>query len=177
MCDYCGCRSEPEIAALSADHEHMLALTARLRRAHTAGGPLSELVAELADLLEPHARREERGVFAALIGEGIDSTYVERFELDHATLKELLSHGDAHAQALPLVELLEDHVLREETDLFPAAHQLLGSDAWATIAASSDNPEFAVSNSGLTDDTHHHHHHDHNGPGDDTRRRIGPPAD
>jgi hypothetical protein len=37
---------------------------------------------------------------------------------------------------LQIVDLLEDHILREESDLFPAAHQLLGSDAWATIAAS-----------------------------------------
>ena len=177
MCDYCGCRSEPEIAALSADHEHMLALTARLRHTHAAGVPLSELVAELAALVEPHARREERGVFAALIEEGIDSDYVARFEHDHDTLHELLSRGQPPGQPLRLVELLEDHILREETDLFPAAHQLLGSDAWAAIAASSDHPKFAVGYSDLTDDAHHHHDDDHIGPGNDTGRHVGPPAD
>jgi hemerythrin-like domain-containing protein len=135
MCDYCGCRSEPEIAALSAEHEHMLTLTAQLRRAQEGGVEASEVVAELADMLGSHARREERGVFAALLAEGVDAEYIERFEHEHDTLEELLSGGDAPSQALRLVELLEGHILREETDLFPAAHQILGSDAWATIAA------------------------------------------
>ena len=109
---------------------------ARLRRAHEAGDTAPELVAELTGMLEPHARREERGVFAALIAEGIDADYVARFELDHSTLEELLARGDAN-DMMRLVELLEDHILREESDLFPAAHQLLGSVAWATIAAAS----------------------------------------
>ena len=136
MCDYCGCRAEPEIAALSADHERLLTLTAQLRRAHDAGVAVPELVAELAGMLAPHARREEHGVFAALIAEGIDAEYVARFELDHTTLEELLSRGEASDMGR-LVDLLEDHILREESALFPAAHQLLGSVAWATIAAAS----------------------------------------
>jgi len=135
MCDYCGCRSEPEIAALSADHERMLALTAGLRRALAADVPANALIDELAGLLGPHARREERGVFAALVAEGIDAEYVMRFEHEHDTLEELLAGAERRQQMLRIVDLLEDHILREESDLFPAAHQLLGSDAWATIAA------------------------------------------
>lgn len=136
MCDYCGCRSEPEIAALSADHERMLVLTAGLRQAQAAGVPAPELVAELAGMLGPHARREEGGVFAALVAGGIDTAYVLRFEHEHDTLEELLAGADARDQMMQIVDLLEDHILREESDLFPAAHQLLGSDAWETIAAS-----------------------------------------
>jgi hemerythrin-like domain-containing protein len=135
MCDYCGCRSEPEIAALSADHERMLALTAGLRRAQATGVPAPELAAELTRVLGPHARREERGVFAALVAEGIDAAYVLRFEHEHDTLEELLADADARHQMMHIVDLLEDHILREESDLFPAAHHLLGPDAWAKIAA------------------------------------------
>jgi hemerythrin-like domain-containing protein len=135
MCDYCGCRSEPEIAALSADHEHMLELTAQLRRAHEMGVSALDVVAELAGALGPHARREERGIFAALVAEGVDAEYVAVFERDHDIIHDLLSRDDAPSQALRIVELLEDHILREESDLFPAAHQMLGSDAWASIAA------------------------------------------
>jgi hemerythrin-like domain-containing protein len=134
MCDYCGCRSEPEIAALSADHEHMLELTAQLRRAHEMGVSALDVVAELAGALGPHARREELGIFAALVAEGVDAEYVAVFERDHDIIHDLLSRDDAPSQALRIVELLEDHILREESDLFPAAHQMLGSDAWATIA-------------------------------------------
>jgi len=169
VCDYCGCRSEPEIAALSADHEHMLSLTARLRRAHAAGEPLSELAGGLADLLGPHARREEVGVFAALLEEGIDSTYVERFEQEHENLEALTTRDISPGQALQLVELLEGHIFREETDLFPAAHQLLGSDAWTMIAASHDDRDVTAGDA-------HHHDHDHDGPADDTVPRVGPAA-
>jgi hemerythrin-like domain-containing protein len=137
MCDYCGCRSEPEIAALSADHERMLALTAALRRAHETDTAAPELIAELTGMLGPHARREERGVFAALVAEGIDAAYVLQFEHEHDTLEELLGRADVPHQIEQIVDLLEDHILREESDLFPAAHQLLGSDAWAMIAAST----------------------------------------
>jgi len=144
VCDYCGCRSEPEIAALSADHERFLVLTARLRRAHESGVEASELTAELAGMLGPHARREERGVFAALVAEGIDPEYVTRFEHDHSELEELLSGGDVRAQTMRIVELLEDHILREESDLFPAAYQLLGSEAWATITASGGDHDHVV---------------------------------
>ena len=135
MCDYCGCRSEPEIAALSADHERMLGLTAGLRRAHETGTPAADLAAELTRMLGPHPRREERGMLAALVAEGIDADYVMRFEHEHDTHAELLAGTDTERQVLEIVDLLEDHIFREESDLFPAAHQLLGSDAWATIAA------------------------------------------
>jgi iron-sulfur cluster repair protein YtfE (RIC family) len=134
MCDYCDCRSEPEIAALSAEHEHMLSLTARIRRATAMGEPTGEVVAELAEILIPHSRREERGVFAALTAEGIASSYIELFESDHDALEALLSRSDDPRQPMLLVELLEAHILREETDLFPAAHQVLGSRAWAAMA-------------------------------------------
>jgi hemerythrin-like domain-containing protein len=58
-----------------------------------------------------------------------------RFEHEHDTLEELLAGAERRQQMLRIVDLLEDHISREESDLFPAAHQLLGSDAWATIAA------------------------------------------
>lgn len=165
MCDYCGCRSEPEIAALSADHEHMLALTAQLRRAHAMGDDASGLIAELVGALGPHALREELGIFAALVTEGVDADYVAVFERDHVIIHELLSRDDAPSQALRIVELLEDHILREESDLFPAAHQMLGSEAWASIAASDHHGD------------HDHGGHDHGDPGDESRRGHAPPAD
>lgn len=140
----------------------MLTLTARLRRAHAAGEPLAELAGDLADLLGPHAHREEVGVFAALLEEGIDSTYVERFEHEHEHLEALTTRDISPGQALHLVDLLEGHIFREETDLFPAAHQLLGSDAWTMIAASHDD---CVVTPG--DD------HDRDGPADDTVPRVG----
>lgn len=134
MCDYCGCRSEPEIAALSADHEHMLTLTAGLRRAHEVGVAAPQLFAELTAMLGPHARREERGLYAALAAEVGDPAYVAMFAHEHDELDALATGPDADRHIVQIIALLEAHILREESDLFPAAHQMLGSRAWATIA-------------------------------------------
>jgi hypothetical protein len=81
MCDYCNCRSHPEIAEVGA-------------------------------------------------------AYIGRLEADHAAIHRLLGAlaGPGWAvAALELIALLRDHVLREESDLFPAAHQLLRPDQWAAI--------------------------------------------
>ncbi len=32
-----------------------------------------------------------------------------------------------------MIELLEDHILREETDMFPAARQLLDPEQWEAV--------------------------------------------
>jgi DUF438 domain-containing protein len=58
------------------------------------------------------------------------------FEQDHAVIHDLLARatGDEWVSAsAELAARLHDHILREETDLFPAAHQLLTSDQWSRI--------------------------------------------
>jgi iron-sulfur cluster repair protein YtfE (RIC family) len=136
MCDYCGCRSEPEIAALSSDHERMLTLTAGLRRAHATGIPAPELFAELTAMLGPHSLREERGLYPALAAAVKDPEYVAMFKHDHDELDALVTRADTDQHIMRIAALLEMHILREETDLFPAAYQMVGSPAWATIAKS-----------------------------------------
>ena len=139
MCDYCDCRSQPAIADLSADHDRLRSLTAELRRTVRGGdrARLPDVTSRLAVVLVPHGEREERGVFAALAAAGVDPAYVERFTRDHDALDALLdaaSHGDTDA-ALALADLLDGHLLREESDLFPAARQLLSPADWDLVAA------------------------------------------
>ena len=135
MCDYCDCRAQPEVAALSADHERLLSMTAALRRSLAAGLPVdAHQLGELAGLLLPHAEREEVGVFAALRDVGVEPDYVGRFEDDHRQIDEMLASAARVPSAVgPLIELVEDHILREETDLFPAARQLLAPDQWDAV--------------------------------------------
>lgn len=138
MCDYCDCRSHPEIAALSNDHEQMSSLLGRIRTAVGAGdrGAADRAVTAVHDLLHGHATREELGVFAELRTQ-VDGSYVDMFEQDHATLHDLLDRttGEDWAPAASaLANELGGHILREESDLFPAAHQLLTPDQWAHIA-------------------------------------------
>ena len=139
MCDYCDCRSQPAIAELTADHETLRALTAEVRRAVRSSDVvrLPAVTRRLADALPPHAEREERGVFAALERVGADPASVARFTRDHETLHTLLGascDGEPDA-ALALADLLDDHIAREESDLFPAARQLLAPADWDVVDA------------------------------------------
>jgi hypothetical protein len=140
MCDYCDCRSHPEIASLSADHERLLDHLAELRRAIDDGQQhrAEVVLARIHGLLDDHARREERGVFAELREADVDDDYLAAFEGDHAALHGLLdemSRPEWQRPARAFADLLAEHILREESDLFPAAHQLLAPEQWAAVAA------------------------------------------
>ena len=68
MCDYCDCRSHPQIASLSDDHEAMLEMLASLNAALTIDDAdlARGLLSQLHHLLDPHGVREERGIFTEL---------------------------------------------------------------------------------------------------------------
>lgn len=138
MCDYCGCRAHDAIANLSVEHETLLELLSELQRqviAHdqAAAKPLLE---RLHNALTPHAVREEHGVFAELEHAGIDHTYIDVFQEDHNRIHALLADANAtdwEPAARDLVQTLRDHIAREESDLFPAAHQLLEPAQWDAV--------------------------------------------
>ena len=137
MCDYCDCRSHTEIAELSAEHEELTSLLGHLRVAVQANdrAEAGRLVTAMHNRLPGHAAREERGVFPELRTQ-VGADYVAMFEEDHASIHDLLDQAAGEAWAAASVELadrLADHILREESDLFPAAHQLLTSDQWSHI--------------------------------------------
>lgn len=138
MCDYCGCRSHHEIASLSADHEILLGLLCELEHAvdATDAPRASIVVAELHGLLDGHASREERGVFSELRRAGVDESYVGMFEADHEQIHALVAScesADWQRPSRDLIRLLSEHIGREESDLFPVAHQMLSPRQWDAI--------------------------------------------
>ena len=147
MCDYCDCRSAKEIAELSADHEQLLELLGQLGRAVRADDEsvVPVVLAEVAAILLPHAAREERGVFHQLRVADIDGAYLDRFEDDHHRVHALLDAdgSDWRGCAADLIELLEDHIFREETDLFPVARAVLPPSAWDAIESNHHTGEAA----------------------------------
>lgn len=83
-----------------------------------------------------HAAREEAGVFAQLRAAGVESAYLARFEHEHEQVHALLADeapDDWAGSALELADLLGGHIAREESDLFPAAHQLLSPSQWDAV--------------------------------------------
>ncbi len=64
------------------------------------------------------------------------------FERDHDEIHRLLaecSGGDWRQPAADLVHVLSEHIAREESDLFPAAHQLLRPDQWDAVDAVAES--------------------------------------
>ena len=138
MCDYCECRTHQQIASLSDDHEVLLEVLGSLDTAvATADGERArELLADLHHRLDAHAAREEHGVFTQLRRVVRDDDYVAMFERDHQHLHQLLDDtagNDWQRPSAELVAALREHILREETDLFPAAHQMLEPRDWGAI--------------------------------------------
>ena len=137
MCSYCGCESEAVVAELMAEHE-TVGLLARRATTALAAGDRSTAVGtcgEIAALFDAHGSKEEAGLFAELVAEGLATDVVRGLEADHRRIEiglALLAAGDTSHLGHVLADLV-DHAEREDSDLFPAALQLLPNDAWARV--------------------------------------------
>jgi hemerythrin-like domain-containing protein len=152
MCDYCDCRSIAPISQLSVEHEEALTLIAGVRSTVAAAQPPDAQLTRLAELLARHTEREERGLFTELRTAGIGDGYVDGLLDEHRQLDDLA--GAPPRRILELVDVLEQHIVREETDVFPAARQLLSAEQWERIADLDHMP--------MTKEHERDHHlHDH----------------
>jgi len=90
---------------------------------------------ELGELLHPHTRREENGLFAEmkkdeLFTEHVASLCAEHVELDSEL--EAIEAGDL--ESIPkMLTSLNNHIDREENGLFPAALAYLDDTQWDII--------------------------------------------
>lgn len=142
MCNYCGCRSFPLIAALTAEHEAITDAAGRLRRAVDEGrtDPMPALD-ELLALLTPHTGTEESGLFAELRAEGSLASAVEKLCAEHRDIHGVLGAVDRAAPdwsaVLAALDRLRRHIDNEEHGLFPAAVIALPIDAWDRVTPSA----------------------------------------
>jgi hemerythrin-like domain-containing protein len=134
MCSDCGCRNIPLIDSLTRQHEDILNHSDVLRIAlrnmdhHAAAAGARAM----SDALQPHTSLEEHGLFAEMrkdrmFTEHIDSLCSEHEAID-AELDAVVS-GDL-SRIGPLLTLLNNHILREENGLFPAALAFLDDEQW-----------------------------------------------
>ena len=137
MCSYCGCRAITVIGQLTSEHEAIINATGLLSRAAAEGDAAAAQTAAgvVSALLEPHAIREEVGLFAELRGDpeftaAIDSLCAEHRKLD--SLPARVHNLDLRAAAA-LETLMRRHIDREENGIFPAAAIALGGETWDLI--------------------------------------------
>ena len=142
MCDYCGCRNQPEINELSEEHERLLDLAYRLRRLARDGSHadvLDIVDGEFALLLDHHTSKEERGLFTQLRACNETDDRLDTLIGEHRTIEAAVSTIRTRTDGwrgtlVQLVEDLDQHILDEEVDLFPYAMYELRGPQWDRVA-------------------------------------------
>jgi hemerythrin-like domain-containing protein len=136
MCTYCGCETDPAIAALAKDHDDMGDLASRIGAALDAGdrAKASELMAELVKLFERHSAVAEAGLFHQLEQAGEGTEALIELRADHCRLRELLDNGGPTSMQPEVLRGFLSHLTQHansvDTDLCPFARQVLPDDRW-----------------------------------------------
>ncbi|BCJ49610.1 hemerythrin [Actinoplanes sp. NBRC 14428] len=143
MCEYCGCQDVTAIADLTREHDAVVALIAEVRTAFAAGDApaLAGLARRIATVLEPHTAVEEEGLFPLLTDDFPDHVAVLRDE--HRRVEAVLAAAQDGTPADPgwpaalmdAMELLREHILKEQDGVFPAALTTLGGADWDVVDA------------------------------------------
>ena len=143
MCSYCGCRSIGPIGRLSIEHVQIRNLSGDIRRRVAAGEPerAAALLEDLKTLLDRHDAVEELSLYPAMArheeyADKVDTLFDEHDGVDMTIddTRETIRTRGADAADWPALfaalDVLVEHIQREENGLFPAAAIALGTDDW-----------------------------------------------
>ncbi|MGW3168758.1 hemerythrin domain-containing protein [Streptomyces sp. NPDC001153] len=144
MCEYCGCQSLAAIDELTREHDEVVRLISHLRTAQQEGGVarMAEVAREIARVLEPHTQVEEHGLFPALAADFPDQ--IAALEAEHRRIDAVLSEAAGGAtpsdptwpdRLTEAMDMLRDHILKEQDGVFPAARANLGTEEWEAVEA------------------------------------------
>ena len=175
MCEYCGCQEIAAISELTREHDAVVAEIAEVRsflRDRDVEGA-AKTAGRIAEILGPHTAVEEGGLFPLLAGEFPD--HIEVLEREHRDIEGVLAEAADGPPADPAwpsrlmaaLELLRDHILKEQDGVFPASLSVLDGDGWERVEAARARAGSALSPDGPAHDPQHHHHshqHDHHSP-------------
>jgi hemerythrin-like domain-containing protein len=143
MCEYCGCQSVTAIADLTREHDMVVAMIGEVRTAHAAGDvdQMAALARRIAAVLAPHTEVEESGLFPLLADEFPD--HVAALRAEHRGVETVLAAAGTRTPADPnwphqlieTLDLLRDHILKEQDGVFPAALTTLSGADWDSVDA------------------------------------------
>ena len=141
MCEYCGCQAVTAIDDLTREHDLVVNLIGDARTAHAATDTarLAGLARQITAILEPHTQVEERGLFPALAADFPD--HVTALRADHRHVEAVLGEAAGGTPVDPawpgrliaILDLLREHILKEQDGVFPAALANLSPDDWDAI--------------------------------------------
>ncbi len=143
MCEYCGCQAVTAIDELTREHDHVVNLISEVRAA-VAGrdaARAADLTRQIAVVLGPHTEVEERGLFPALAGDFPD--HVTALRAEHRRIEAVLAEAADRtpsdpgwpARLIDTLDLLREHILKEQDGVFPAALTTLRGDDWDAVDA------------------------------------------
>jgi hypothetical protein len=131
------------IAELTREHDAVVALVSQARAAHGARDvtAMAVIARRIAVVLGPHTQVEQEGLFPALDGDFPDQVAALRAE--HRLVEAEL---DAAAVAVPTetgwpdrllatLDMLREHILKEQDGVFPAALTSLRTTDWEAVDA------------------------------------------
>ncbi|WP_217168071.1 hemerythrin domain-containing protein [Streptomyces sp. AC512_CC834] len=143
MCEYCGCQSLTSIDELTREHDAVVALISRVRKARGEGDAVAAagLARRIAAVLAPHTKVEEHGLFPAMAAEFPDQIAV--LEAEHRRIEAVLAEAADAVPADPawpdrlldVLAQLRDHILKEQDGVFPAALTTLTTEQWEAVEA------------------------------------------
>ena len=132
-------KRHPALVHLSHDHHHALVEARKLKRAATdpdPSGAAAAFATFFAEVTVAHFREEEEALFPLAAWSEEARPLVVQALLDHQRLHALvarLEHPDVRRRTmLELADLLEQHVRREERELFPLLERIAAEtlDGW-----------------------------------------------
>jgi hemerythrin-like domain-containing protein len=143
VCEYCGCQALSAIDELTREHDLVVNLIGEVRTARAAADVprLAALARRITAILDPHTEVEERGLFRALAGDFPE--HVATLESEHRRIEAVLGEAATAAPNDPTwprrlseaLDLLREHILKEQDGVFPAALATLSADDWAAVEA------------------------------------------
>ncbi|MFD0317885.1 hemerythrin domain-containing protein [Streptomyces flavalbus] len=143
MCEYCGCQSLTTIDELTQEHETVVGLIAQVRDAHRDGhiARMAELARRITEVLVPHTQVEEGGLFPAMAAEFPEQ--IAALEAEHRRVEAVLAEAEGPFLADPTwpgrlidtLNLLREHILKEQDGVFPAALAFLDPEQWEAVEA------------------------------------------
>lgn len=138
MCEYCGCQALDAIAQLTAEHDVVVNLGGEARRALQAGDldTAAARARAIALALAPHTAVEEGALFPAMTAEF--GEHVRGLVDEHRRIEAILAesaHGTPSDPGWPerlaaVLEVLREHIIKEQDGLFPAALAALDPSDW-----------------------------------------------
>ncbi len=143
MCEYCGCQALGTIDELTREHDLVVDLISDVRGAFAdADLPrMADLARQITVVLGPHTEVEEHGLFPALADEFPD--YIGALRAEHRRIEAVLGEARSGTPADPAwparlaeaIQVLREHILKEQDGVFPAALASLGAADWEAAEA------------------------------------------